>query len=88
MLDVRYKSLLLMPSRSAMREMMQLGFALSDCKELLEQGYDAPRKRAQGTEEKWLRRGTKTYNVVIVKSFNYMLSEEVYLITHVGEFSR
>jgi len=88
MFDVRHKSIPLIPSRSAVKEMMQLGFTLSDCKEMLEQGYDAPRKRASGTEEKWYDKGSKTYNIVIVKSVNYMLNEEIYLITHVGEFSR
>lgn len=88
MFDVRYKSLLLIPSRAAMKEMMQLGFALSDCKEILENGYEAPRKRAQDTEEKWYGKRNKTYNVVIVKSVNYALNEEIYLIIHVGEFTR
>ena len=88
MFNMRYKSLLLIPSKSAMREMMQLGLTLADCKEMLEKGYDAPRTRAQDTEEKWFDKRNKTYNVVIVKSFNYMFNEEVYLITHVGEFTR
>ncbi len=88
MFGARYKYLALIPSRAAMKEMMQLGFAISDCKEILENGYDAPRKRAKDTEEKWLDRGAKTYNVVIVKSVNYAFNEEVYLITHVGEFTR
>ena len=39
-------------------------------------------------EEKWLNVGKKTYNVVVVKSFNNFYNEEVYLITHVGRFSR
>ena len=88
MFDIRYNGLRLVPSKSAMREMMKLGLALADCKEILEIGNDAPRKRSIGTEEKWLSKGHKTYSVVVVRSFNHFYSEEVQLITHVGKFGR
>ena len=60
---------------------------IADCKEILENGY-SPRKRKKNAEEKWLDRGNKTYNVVIVKSFNYLYNEDVYLITHIGKFTK
>ena len=87
-LDVRYEGLRLIPSKSAADEMTKFSFAAVDCKEILERGYPAPRKRAKDTEEKWLDKKNKTYNVVVVKSFNYFYNEEVYLITHVGRFSK
>ena len=53
---------------------------------MLQNGHDAPRKRAKGSEKKWIVRGNKTYNVVIAKSHNFFYNEEVYVITHVGKF--
>lgn len=88
MFNVRYKGLRLIPSKSASDELLKHGLMLQDCKEILESGYDAPRKRARDTEEKWLDRGTKTYNVVIVKSFNSMYNEDVWLIIHLGRFTK
>lgn len=60
---------------------------LGNCKHILEHGY-SPRKRARDVVEKWLDKGQKTYNVVVVKSFNFMLNEEVWLIKHVGVFTK
>ena len=88
MFDIRYNGLRLVPSKSAMREMIKLGLDLIDCKEILENGNPAPRKRSIGTEEKWLSKGVKTYNVVVVRSFNCFHNEEVQLITHIGKFGR
>ncbi len=88
MIDLKYKGLILIPSKSAAREMIKHGLMIIDCKEILENGYNAPRKRSENIEEKWVDRGNKTYNVVIVKSFNYFYKEEVYLIMHVGKFTR
>ena len=82
----RYKGLRLIASKSAIREIMRYGISVSDCKNILEEGFDAPRRRAEGTEEKWLREGTKTYNVVVVKDYNHFYEEAVYLITHIGRF--
>ncbi len=87
-LCVSYKKVRLIPSKSAMREMIKFGFTLTDCKELLERGYPAPRKRSTDTQERWVEKGTKIYNIVIVRTFNYFYSEEVYLITHIGKFTR
>ena len=88
MFDVKYNGLRLIPSKAAMREMMKFGFMIRDCKHMLEIGYNAPRNRSKDCEEKWFDKGNKTFNVVIVKSFNFCYNEDVYLITHVGEFTK
>ena len=87
MFDVRYKGLLIIPPRSAGKELSQCGLMIADCKEILEKGYE-PRKRAKDTLEKWMDFGNKTYNVVVVKSHNFLYREDVYLITHVGTFTK
>jgi len=87
MFEIRYKGLRLIPSKTAGRELIKFGFMLEDCKEILEKGY-SPRKRKDGTIEKWMDYGNKTYNVVVVKSFNYMYNENIYLIIHFGEFTK
>lgn len=87
MFDVRYQGLRLIPSKTAGRELLKYGFMIEDCKEILEKGY-SPRKRKKDTIEKWIDYSNKTYNVVVVKSFNYFYNEEVYLITHFGEFTK
>ena len=87
MFDVRYKDLRLIPSKTAGRELIKYGFMIEDCKEILERGY-SPRKRQKGTIEKWMDYGNKTHNVVVVKSFNYLYNEDVYLIVHFGEFTK
>ncbi len=88
MIYPEYNGRSLIPSNAAIREMAQLGVTLDECKFMLEHGYLAPRKRAKGTEEKWIDRGRKTYNIVVVKSFQYSSQKEVYLITHVGRFTK
>ena len=87
MFNVRYKGLKLIPSKSAARELLNYGLMIADCEEILENGYE-PRKRAKNTVEKWMDFGNKTYNVVVVKSYNYFYREDVYLITHVGKFTK
>lgn len=87
MFNIRYKGSRLIPSRTAAKELTEYGFMIEDCKEILDKGY-SPRKRKKGTIEKWMDMGTKTYNVVVVKSFNFLYNEDVYLITHFGEFTK
>ena len=87
MFDIRYKELRLIPSKTAGKELIKYGFMIEDCKEILEKGY-SPRKRKKGTIEKWLDYGDKTYNVVVMNSFNYLYNEDVYLIIHFGEFTK
>jgi hypothetical protein len=87
MFDVRYLGLRLVSSRAAMREMMFYGMSILDCKDILEEGY-SPRKRAADTVERWLDVGSKTYNAVVVRLYNGFFGEYVWLITHVGRFTR
>ena len=87
MLNIKHKGLRLIPSKSAAEELLRHGLTIWDCKDILENGYE-PRKRGKDTVEKWMDSGNKTYNVVIVKSYNYFYKEEVYLITHVGRFTK
>ena len=79
MFNIQYKSLRLVPSKSASQELIKLGLMLRDCRFILENGYDAPRKRKSNIEEKWFNKGNKTYNIVIVKVFNHFYNENVFL---------
>lgn len=83
----RFEGLRLVPSKTAGRELAEYGFDADDCREILEMGY-SPRKRAEGTVEKWLDFGRKTYSAVVVKVFSCFYNEEVYLIKHFGMFAR
>jgi len=87
MFNTTYKGLRLIPSKSAAEELLEHGLTIEDCKNILQNGYE-PRKRGKNTVEKWMDSKNKTYNVVIVKSYNYSNKEEVYLITHVGRFTK
>tara|TARA_Y100000310_G_C20686125_1_gene819124 strand:- start:2453 stop:2644 length:192 start_codon:yes stop_codon:yes gene_type:complete len=60
---------------------------LEDCKKILEKGYEV-RKRSKGTEEKWLDYWKKVYNIVIVKAYSVQFEEEIYLIKHLGRFTK
>ena len=88
MFNEKYKGLRIAISHSAMQELMQEGKTIYDVIEILENGYDAPRKRKQGTIEKWLDKGKKTYNVVIVDDYHEILKENCLVLTHFGKFTR
>jgi len=45
MFNIQYKSLRLVPSKSASPELIKLGLILRDCRFILENGDDASRKR-------------------------------------------
>ena len=76
MFNNKYQGLRIAVSDSAMRELFKEGKTLYDVVEILEKGYDAPRKRKEGTIEKWLDKGKKTYNAVIVKNYHEILKED------------
>ncbi|OIO65522.1 hypothetical protein AUJ68_02820 [Candidatus Woesearchaeota archaeon CG1_02_57_44] len=88
MFDETYDGLRIAPSDAAMRELMKEGLILSDVVEVLEDGHNAPRKRKRGTVEKWLDKGKKTYNAVVVKSYTVANDEEIWLLTHFGKFTK
>ncbi len=84
-----YKGFPLIPTRSALKEMCDLGIDLTTVVEVLEDGYDCYRsKRKKGTIEKCADKGNKTLKTVVVQSFNYSLDTDVWAITHVGIFTK
>ena len=87
MFNIRFEGLKLIPSRSAVEELVKYGLMIEDCKDILENGYE-PKKRSKGTIEKWLNKRNKTYNVVVIRSYNFLYGEEVYLIKHIGKFTK
>jgi len=88
MFDDKYKGLRIAISDSAMRELVKEGKTIYDVIGILEQGYDAPRKRKSGTIEKWLDKGKKTYNAVVAKDYHEILKEDCWVLIHFGKFSR
>ena len=52
MLNIRYKRLRLIPSDSAIRELMKYGLSIGDCKEILVNGYEPTRKRGKNVEKR------------------------------------
>ena len=88
MFNEKYKGFRIAISDSAMRELMQESKTIYDVVKVLENGYDAPRKRKEGTIEKWLDKGKKTYNAVIVKDYHEILKEDCWVLIHFGKFSR
>jgi len=87
MFDIKYNGLRLIPSKSAVRELLKHELMVEDCQEILEKGYE-PRKRAKDTIEKWLDFGNETYNVVVVKDYNEIVKEEVWVIIHLVKFTK
>ncbi|MBI3035205.1 hypothetical protein HYY71_02685 [Candidatus Woesearchaeota archaeon] len=67
---------------------MQEGKTIYDVVEILENGYDAPRKRKPGTIEKWHDKGKKTYNAVIAKDYHEILKEDCWILIYFGKFTR
>jgi len=88
MFGEKYKGLRIIVSDSAMRELVKEEKTLYDVVEVLEQGYDAPRKRKEGTIEKWLNKGDKTFNAVVVQDYNEIIKEDCWALIHFGKFSR
>lgn len=85
---LRYLGLKLIPTKSAKDELFKYRLTLQNCKAILESGYNTQRKRSTNTIEKWYNKGKKTYNIVILKDTNYFLNEDVWLIIHIGRFTR
>jgi hypothetical protein len=84
-----YKDCPLIPTRSAMKELCDLGIDLATVVEVLESGYDCCRsKRKTGTIERCVDKGSKTMKIVAVQSYNYSLRTEVWAITHAGMFTK
>jgi hypothetical protein len=84
-----YKGFPLIPTRSAMKEMFDLGIDLFMVAEILDTGYDCCRSRRKaGTLERCIDRSGKTMKAVVVQSYNHDLGTDVWAITHVGIFTK
>ena len=82
-----YLGMPIIPSRTAMSELMRCNMDLEDVAEMLELGFDCSRSnRKEGTLERCVKRGKKTLKVVAVKSYNYSLQTECWVLTHAGVF--
>ena len=89
MIAPTYKDAPLIPTRSALKEMFDLGIDLFMVAEILEIGYECCRsKRKLGTLERCIDRSGKTMKAVAVQSYNYNQDSEVWVITHVGTFTK
>ena len=88
MFSDKYKGLRIVVSNSAMIELMKEEKTLYDVVHILEDGYDAPRKRKSGIIEKWFDKGSKTYNAVIAGDYNEVMKEDVWVLIHFGKFMR
>ncbi len=89
MIKPTYKEFPLIPTKSAMKELFDLGMDLFTVADVLDQGYDCHRsKRKTGTLERCIDKGGKTVNVVVVQSYDHSLQTEVWAITHVGMFTK
>ncbi|MFH0714482.1 MAG: hypothetical protein V1847_01570 [Candidatus Diapherotrites archaeon] len=83
----KFEGLKVIPSRSAFRELCRQGMTIADAIRVLEEGFDcevSPRKKE--VLEKCVRKGRKMLKVVAVKSFNYSMNCECWLLLHVGIF--
>ena len=88
MSNEQYKGLRIAVSNAAMRELMKYEKTVRDVVEILEDGIDAPIKRKEGTIEKWLNKGAKTWNAVIVKDYHEILQGECWVLIHFGQFTK
>lgn len=88
MFTEKYKGLRIVVSNSAMTELMKEEKTLYDVVQILEEGYDAPRKRSLGKIERWLDKGNKTFNVVIAKDYDEIMKEDCWVLIHFGKFTR
>ena len=74
-----YRGLPIIPSKTAGRELLELGLDLFDVQEILEYGYDcAISRRKEGVLEKCVDIGRKTTKVVVAKSYNYSMQQDVW----------
>jgi len=88
MFNARYAGLKIAVSCSAMRELMHECKSIDDVVDILEHGRDAPRRRKRGTLERWLDKGDKTFNAVIVKDHDACSGTDCWVLIHLGKFGR
>ncbi|MBI4981378.1 hypothetical protein HZC30_07550 [Candidatus Woesearchaeota archaeon] len=88
MFTIRFQGLRIAVSLSAARELAREEKTMYDVLEILDVGYNAPRKRKEGTLEKWLDKRDKTYNAVIARDYDDFMKEEVWVLIHFGKFTK
>lgn len=84
-----WKGLPVIPSRRAAEEMYREKLLIHDMIEVLETGYDCARsRRRENVVERCVNAKNKTLKVVAARSYNYDMESEVWVITHVGRFTK
>ena len=79
-MNFNYNGKPILPTKTALNELSEIGVNLSDVHEILEKGFEV-RKRAKNITERGIQRGNKVINVVVVDLGNY------YKLIHAGEFT-
>ena len=84
-----WKCLPVIPSRRAADEMIREKLMIHDVIEVLETGYDCARsRRRENIVERCVDVKNKILKAVVARSYNYDMESEVWVITHVGRFTR
>jgi len=71
------------PSLSAQEEIDKEGLDLQRLAELLQDAKPSPKRRRSGVLEYLVRRGKKSYKIVLADSMQQWSKEEVLLVIHV-----
>ncbi|WP_456474230.1 hypothetical protein [Candidatus Pyrohabitans sp.] len=88
-MHLKWRGLPVIPSRTALEEMYREDLLIHDVVEILENGYDCARsRRKRDVIERCVDRKSKTLKAVVAKSYNYDMESEVWVITHVGRFTK
>lgn len=84
-----WKGLPVIPSRRAADEMIREKLMIHDVIEVLETGYDCARsRRRENIVERCVDVKNKILKAVVARSYNYDMKSEVWVMTHVGRFTR
>jgi hypothetical protein len=82
-----WKGLPVIPTKSALDELIKYYMDLEDVVRILELGYEFT-KRRKGTVEKCLNRKGEVIKVVVVQSYNYSLKTDCWVVKHIGIYKR
>lgn len=85
---VGYDGKRIVPTKLAQQQLVDNESNLEDVVAVLEQGYFSPRKRRWGTVEKWLNKGRKVVEAVVVEKWDEAVQENIWLLIHFGKFTR
>ena len=85
----KWKSLPIIPSNAAMRELYDSKMDLNDVKEILELGHDCVKgKRKKEVLERCLEKKGRRVKVVVAKGYNYSLKTDCWVVIHVKGIKR